>query len=270
MDSRTPPMTRVLVCGGRSYGEVARLDAVLDRLHAERKFSVLICGGATGADSLAMRWAAIRGVPTEVHYADWANEGKAAGPIRNKKMLVEGKPNLVVAFPGGVGTSNMVGIAREAGIEVLFSEDDLQGNVTHFRNTHAFLSNFHPCPVVLDGVTYPSVEHAYVAAKTTNPSERAHIATLATPAAAKKAGRSLRPRDNWSEIRVGIMRDLLQQKFAQEPFKALLLSTGKAAIVEGNDWHDIFWGRCNCPTHRGMGENILGKLIEEIRASIRV
>jgi hypothetical protein len=113
-------MTSVLVCGGRDYIDVDRVYGVLDTLHAERHFSMLIHGAARGADSLAASWAKlfpeIKIVPFP---ADWHTYGNAAGPIRNRQMLREGKPDLVVAFPGGTGTADMVKIARSAGVEII-------------------------------------------------------------------------------------------------------------------------------------------------------
>ena len=110
---------RVLVCGGRDYRSQAKLDAELDAVHAETPIDCLIEGGALGADHLAAVWSAKRNI---VHHrrfsADWALHGRTAGPIRNKKMLEEGKPDLVVAFPGHDGTADMVKQARAAGVPV--------------------------------------------------------------------------------------------------------------------------------------------------------
>lgn len=110
---------RILVCGGRDYADRDRLNAELDRLRAERGFSLVTTGGARGADTLAAEWAGSRGVPCDVYMADWAGLGRKAGPIRNERMLHEGKPELVVGFPGGRGTAHMYRIAREAGVEVI-------------------------------------------------------------------------------------------------------------------------------------------------------
>ncbi len=107
---------RVLVCGGRDYDDEARVFAVLDEI----KPTFIIEGGARGADSLARRWS-LRNLSANNHLAikaQWDVNGKAAGPIRNQKMLDKGKPDLVVAFPGGNGTADMVRRARRAGIEV--------------------------------------------------------------------------------------------------------------------------------------------------------
>lgn len=82
------------------------------------QIDLVIHGGASGADNIAGRWAFLAGIREYVFGADWATHGKAAGPIRNQKMLDEGKPNLVVAFPGGKGTANMINLAADAGIEI--------------------------------------------------------------------------------------------------------------------------------------------------------
>jgi hypothetical protein len=110
---------RVLVCGGRDFCDRDRLAATLDRLHQERGFALVIAGGARGADTLAEEWATARGIACDVYRADWVLLGRKAGPIRNSRMLTEGKPQVVVAFPGGRGTAHMTRIAREAGVEVV-------------------------------------------------------------------------------------------------------------------------------------------------------
>lgn len=107
---------RVLVCGGRDYADRTGLFMELDRLHAAWCFEVVIEGEARGADTLAREWAESRGLPVEKYPADWARDGRAAGPIRNRRMLVEGKPDMVIAFPGGRGTDNMLAQAITAGV----------------------------------------------------------------------------------------------------------------------------------------------------------
>jgi YspA, cpYpsA-related SLOG family len=109
----------VLICGGRNYDDVDRLNAVLDELHARHGLTVVIHGGARGADTLAGRWAASQKIHTSVYFADWERYGSKAGPRRNRQMLEEGKPDLVVAFPGGAVTAHMVRIAKAAGCQVL-------------------------------------------------------------------------------------------------------------------------------------------------------
>jgi hypothetical protein len=113
---------RVLVCGGRDFDNVIWLRERLEDVHLRQgNITVLIHGGATGADALAAAWARARDISIRVYRADWARHGKAAGPIRNTKMLVDGKPDLVVAFPGGRGTADMVRQARTAGVRVIMA-----------------------------------------------------------------------------------------------------------------------------------------------------
>lgn len=110
---------RVLVCGGRDYSDVSRVSAVLDKLHHEAGIDVVIEGGARGADRWAYQWADLNNVETNTFEADWENHGSFAGPMRNKRMLEEGKPDLVIAFPGGRGTADMVRKALKAGVQVV-------------------------------------------------------------------------------------------------------------------------------------------------------
>lgn len=110
---------RVLVCGGRDYQDSRRVYAVLDKLHAEAGIDRLIEGGARGADRLAQQWAESAGVPVSTYEADWEAFGTFAGHKRNATMLEDGQPDVVVAFPGGAGTRNMMRQARKAGVEVV-------------------------------------------------------------------------------------------------------------------------------------------------------
>jgi hypothetical protein len=112
---------RVLVCGGRKYKNRAHLFNVLDQVHAdvEASISCIIEGEAHGADLLSAAWASSRSVSLLPYPADWNALGDAAGPIRNTRMLEQGKPDLCVAFPGGEGTADMVRKCRKAGIRVI-------------------------------------------------------------------------------------------------------------------------------------------------------
>jgi hypothetical protein len=108
-------MTRVLVCGGRDYDD---RDHIWNTLTAIPAVTCIIHGCATGADSEAMIVAEALGIKHAPFRAEWQKYGKAAGPIRNQRMITEGKPDLVVAFPGGRGTADMVRRSRVAGIPV--------------------------------------------------------------------------------------------------------------------------------------------------------
>ncbi len=108
---------RYLVCGGRDYTNGHKVALILGALL--KPGDVVIQGGARGADTLAKTAAVVMGIDIEEFTADWESHGRAAGPIRNKRMLDEGKPDRVIAFPGGKGTANMVRQAKARGIEVL-------------------------------------------------------------------------------------------------------------------------------------------------------
>lgn len=120
---------RVLVCGSRDYRSAETVFDTMEALHREHRFTEVIEGEATGADTLGRQWAEYRRLPVRKFPADWKKYGKAAGPIRNKQMLDEGKPDLVVAFPlngleNSKGTKNMVKQARAAGIKTIVIEKE--------------------------------------------------------------------------------------------------------------------------------------------------
>jgi len=108
----------LLVCGGRDFIDMPRASAALDAVHAKRPITLLVHGAARGADTLAATWAQRRGVLTQAFPADWNRDGRAAGPLRNQRMLDEARPDGVVAFPGGRGTADMNQRAKAAGVKV--------------------------------------------------------------------------------------------------------------------------------------------------------
>ena len=112
---------RALVCGGRQYDDYNHVCEVLDSFADPRgrTITLVIHGAALGADSLAAQWADARNIPACAFPADWRTHGRAAGPIRNARMLAEGRPDVVIAFPGGPGTSDMMAKARRAGVRVV-------------------------------------------------------------------------------------------------------------------------------------------------------
>lgn len=111
-------MTRVLVCGGRDYLDSIHVCDVLSAIHTAGPISHLLQGGAGGADGVARAWARSLKVECTTVNADWPKHGRAAGPIRNQKMLDDWDIHLVVAFPGGRGTADMVRRAKAKGIRV--------------------------------------------------------------------------------------------------------------------------------------------------------
>lgn len=126
------------------------------------------------------------------------------------------------------------------------------------------LSNFWYTPVMLDGITYSTNEHAFQAAKTLDIWQREAIQVAKTPAIAKLLGRQVTLRPDWEEIKIEVMTDLNRQKYKNPELRALLLSTGDASLIEGNHWGDTFWGVCN-----GVGNNYLGKILMSIRDELQ-
>lgn len=146
--------------------------------------------------------------------------------------------------------------------------------IDHFKGEYRWLSNFWPARVPLDGVEFPTVEHAYQAGKVLSPEIRERIRVLPTAADAKRfgrrIGRAIPFRPAWSErFRISLMRYLLWQKFTHADLRQRLILTGHQELVECGHWHDVFWGRCSCRKCGGQGANWLGRLLMEIRAECR-
>jgi hypothetical protein len=112
---------KALICGGRDYHDYETFVDTIDKITYSliQPITHVISGGASGVDSLAIKLAIFAGVEYSVYYADWDKYGRAAGPIRNKLMLTDGKPDIVIAFPGGSGTANMIKQAKAANVIVL-------------------------------------------------------------------------------------------------------------------------------------------------------
>jgi len=138
--------------------------------------------------------------------------------------------------------------------------------ICDFRGKYRFLSNFYMHGskpwVILDGVAYPSVEHAYQAAKSDNPHYRTEILTCTTPGSAKRLGQKIHLRWDWEDVKLQVMKELLLQKFVKgSELAQRLLDTGSEELIEANVWRDVFWGQCPL----GNGLNWLGRLLMEIR-----
>jgi ribA/ribD-fused uncharacterized protein len=138
--------------------------------------------------------------------------------------------------------------------------------IDRFTGEYRFLSNFWYAEVWHDGISYPTVEHAFQAAKTLNFGKRKDISLLDSPGKAKSAGRKLPfPRGDWETVKFEIMYELVLQKFARHAeLRQQLLETGDAVLVEGNNWGDRIWGRVD-----GVGENHLGRILMEVRSQFK-
>lgn len=143
----------------------------------------------------------------------------------------------------------------------------MENKITQFQGKYRWLSNFAPAHIVLDNLTYPSVEHAYQSAKSNNIGWKRQCADKNNTAGQiKRLSRKQTIRPDWEAVKVNVMSLCLKEKFKQEPYRSLLLETGDAHISEGNHWRDAFWG---VDLQTGEGKNTLGKLIMGIRDEIK-
>lgn len=148
--------------------------------------------------------------------------------------------------------------------------------IDEFKGEYDFLSNFYITDIEYEGIKYSSTEAAFQAAKIKcvtddeTARQRAPFANY-SPSMAKKMGRKGTLRPDWEQVKDGIMLDLLRIKFkGDKDLKERLLETEDAVLVEGNTWHDCYWGDCCCPKCANKpGRNTLGKLLMRVREEIR-
>lgn len=143
-------------------------------------------------------------------------------------------------------------------------------DVHEFQNEYRFLSNFWRAQIRMRGVIYPSTEHAFQAAKTLDMDERAKIAKLSSAREAKHAGYKVKLRDDWEQIKLKVMEALVYFKFKNHPHLLdKLLATGDGQLIEGNTWHDNYWGVCSCSKcHLKGGKNHLGHILMKVREQL--
>ena len=135
--------------------------------------------------------------------------------------------------------------------------------IDSFDGEYRFLSNFWMSPLTIEGLTFPTAEHAYQAAKSPNESDWVLVSKIKTAGQAKRHGAKILLRKGWNDMRNDVMREILTIKF-QEPELAHLLSlTEDRELIEGNHWNDTFWGVC-----KGVGSNHLGELLMEVRSTL--
>lgn len=143
-------------------------------------------------------------------------------------------------------------------------ETILKNKIDSFRGPYNFLSNFYEAPVEYDGIKYQNSEAAFQAQKTLNLMMRQRFATM-NPAEAKKMGKMIALRDDWDDVKVQIMREIVHEKFYQNPDLAKkLVETGDTYLEEGNTWGDRVWG-----TVYGNGMNLLGQILMETRTELQ-
>lgn len=187
---------------------------------------------------------------------EWADDPEVEPALHNAENCIDCSPS-----PAQLGDTMRGGTVTDIGS---------RRHITQFRGAWAFLSNFHPAVLTWEGITYPTSEHAFNAGKTLDQAIRREIAAAPTPGQAKAMGRSVKLRPLWeASVRYEVMREVLRAKFTCHPGRvAALLGTGDAVLVEGNHHHDQHWGRCDCPQHKGVGDNHLGRMLMELRSEL--
>lgn len=135
--------------------------------------------------------------------------------------------------------------------------------IDSFKGEYSFLSNFYTVGFIYLDELWPSVEHAFQAVKSSDLATQSHVRAAKTPSEAKKRGRAVFLRKDWEEIKMRVMVELIYAKFYQNKcLQHRLLQTGDIKLIEGNWWHDNFWGDCCCDKCVGIvGRNMLGKIL---------
>ncbi len=137
--------------------------------------------------------------------------------------------------------------------------------IDKFDGEFAFLSNFYPATINMDGMLFQSSEAAYQAQKCANPADKFQFCNLSSRDA-KKLGRKVQLRSDWEDIKDAVMARILGLKFRQHhDLGNLLVATGDAELIEGNHWRDTYWGVCD-----GVGKNRLGELLMQVRRELRL
>lgn len=142
-------------------------------------------------------------------------------------------------------------------------------SIENFHDRYYFLSNFFPAPMKVDGKSFKTNEHFFQASKARDEEDFERIRNLSTAFQTKKMGHQIPMRKDWESVKNDVMLKGLRVKFAMPELRKELLDTGDATLIEGNDWHDQYWGRCDCSNHGGVGENWLGRLLMQVRDEIR-
>lgn len=134
--------------------------------------------------------------------------------------------------------------------------------IQSFKGQFKFLSNFYQIPILIDNITFPSVENAFQAYKCESKTDRNQFINISS-SDAKRLGRKIKLRHDWDSIKDDIMLKLVRIKFRDSYLKQLLIKTGQQELIEGNYWNDTYWGVC-----KNVGLNKLGKLLMQVRLEI--
>ena len=179
----------------------------------------------------------------------------------NKTPEAEEKENIISGLLGRPFAEMSAAEINNGLKDLTDAEDPILG----FTGEFEFLSNFYPCPIDYEGTVYPSVEHAFQAAKSLDQIERHRIAALPKPGSAKRAGRKVRLRPDWEMVKIDVMEELLRRKFSAGKLRDKLRATAPREIIELNNWGDRTWGAVRTKAGKLSGKNLLGCLLMKVR-----
>lgn len=256
----------ICITGGRDFEDVDFIVTRLLRLHEMYTFTELITGMARGVDRVGYEFGIELGLKIHkypITKSDWEQYGNSAGPRRNAEMLVQGKPDLVVAFPGGRGTADMIRRSMGAGVPVWKSEAiAFNSSIPKYDWLSNFATGFEF--VDTDGCIWPTSEHFYQSRKTDDEEIRGMIQMLPRAVDAKRAGALLDDESWTTERKLEAMREATAYKYAEgSPAAKLLLKTDENYLREHSPWGDLFWG-----TNGNQGQNHLGTILMERRDTL--
>lgn len=257
---------KILMFGDRYWNDERTIKAVFDRMPSNVEYTI-IHGACSGADSFCGIVAHEMGHKVIEYPADWNQFKKAAGIIRNMKMLDENPDiKLCIGFHNDIsssrGSKHMHEYAQQKNHKSLIVES-MWPIIDSFSGDFRFLSNFFPSEIKVSDRIFPTVEHAYQSLKTFDVRESQYVSNAKTASEAKRRGKQITVRPDWNDVKLDIMNDLIRQKFLLPALRDMLISTGDVTLIEGNYWKDEFWGVC-----RGIGKNYLGKILMQVRSEL--
>ncbi len=263
----------VAIVGSRTVTDMEFLNTVMKEIPEP---SMIVSGGALGADSLAQNYAKANGLPIKIIYPNWNLHGKGAGFKRNVAIVDESDLTLVLWDGISKGAAHDVNlcISKRKPCKVfaygLPTEPSTKEDVHGFKENNSWLSNGWPCNIKVGGLTFPSAENVYQAAKFYKNKEIVKKFSQITPVEAKVLSKKLYDTNredydpDFKNKREGVMERAIVRKFTQNEYlKRKLILTGDFKLENTNSYGDTFWGCGN----QG-GQNKLGEILTNLREKL--
>ncbi len=269
---------KLAIIGSRNFTDYALLCEEMAKLP---KPTVIVSGGAKGADTLGKKYADDNGIETKIFPAIWHPQGedgpmdKGAGMKRNTDIIKEA--TAVLAFWDGDSTGTIDSINKSVmfkkHVKVVYTDlpkkRQDQKDILGFQKHHRWLSNMWPVEFEVKGIKFVSSENAYQAAKYVGQADVMQkvgkMPAFESKAYAKDKANPWTT-EGFHEKKLKIMEFCLRKKFENPCLRQKLIFTGNVLLEETNTWGDDFWGCCP----QGVGHNYLGKLLMKIRDEFHI